>query len=151
MQAPRIKISKMQISYIDFTKWNLQGSDLSGVTAIEAIFRGAVLSSWIFDDSNLKSANFRDVIASKASFVNSILNGADMRGAWIKEWDFSNAKMAGIDLRDSVLDSSILIDANLIVANLEKASLYYWDMTRANLDRANIKDVKGLDEITFNH
>ena len=44
----------MQISFIDFSKWNLQGSDLTGVIAIEAIFRGAILSSCIFDDSNLK-------------------------------------------------------------------------------------------------
>lgn len=59
--------------------------------------------------------------------------------------------MPGIDLRDSVLDGSNLSDANMIIANLEKASLHDCDTTGTNLDRANLKNVKGLDNLINNN
>lgn len=149
VQAPRLNLAKLQLSYIDFSKWNLQGSDFSGVAAVEANFRGAKLNEWIFNDANLKSANMREVIASRCSFVNCSMSGVDMRTAHCKQWDFSNAKMSGIDLRDTVLDNSVFVDANLIIANMERASLHFCDMTGANLDRASLKDAKGLDEDLF--
>lgn len=145
LQAPNLKLDKMQISYLDFSKCNFQGSDFSGVTAIEANFRSANLTNCIFDESWLKNAIFRNVIAEKCSFNNSVMNGADMRSSHWTNWEFKNAKMPGVDLRDSILDGSSLIDTNLIVANLEKASLHDWDITGANFDRANLKNIKGID------
>lgn len=153
LQAPWIKLSKMQLSYLDFSKCNLMGSDLSEVTGIEVNFRHSKLSGCVFKEANLKGCNMREVLAEKCNFISSVLSGADMRNALFKEWDFTSAKMSGVDLRESVLDNSVFVEANLIVGNLEKyssfltyrASLYGWEMQGANLDRASLKGVKGLD------
>ena len=120
MQAPWINLSKMHLSYLDFSKWNLMGSDLSKITGIEISFRQAKLSGWIFADANIKSWNLREVIAEKWNFKNAIMSGADMRDAVFKEWDFTSAKMSGVDMRDSVLDNSLFVEANMIIGNLER-------------------------------
>ncbi|CAI2376953.1 unnamed protein product [Moneuplotes crassus] len=150
LQAPCIKLSKMQLSYLDFSKCNLMGSDLSEVTGIEVNFRHSKLSGCVFKEANLKGCNMREVLAEKCNFQSAILSGADMRNALFKECDFTSAKMSGVDLRESVLDNSVFIEANLIVGNLERASLYGCEITGANLDRASLKGIKGLDPSMVN-
>ena len=44
IQAPRIKLAKMQLSYLDFSKANIIGSDLTGITGIDTNFRHAKIS-----------------------------------------------------------------------------------------------------------
>ena len=43
--APRLNLSKMQLSYLDFQKCNLTGSDFTTVIANETNFKGAKLNA----------------------------------------------------------------------------------------------------------
>ena len=144
VQLPRCRFALMEISYLDFTRANLQGCDFTGATIREVNLTYANLSHSTLKDANLQNSSLREAILEKCDLSRANLTGTDMRRALCRECNFSRAKFSGADLRFCDLQSCNLEEALFLVANLENCMFHYSIIRGANFDRANMKDVQGL-------
>jgi len=144
LQAPKLRLMRMQLSNLDLSKGNFTGTDFSWVDASETNFSYAILVDCIFNDSTIKSIILKDARMDRASFKNANINSGDLRRAVCKQCNFSKAKLCGADLRDAEMSESNFSEANLLVANLERGTFFSCNFSGANLDRAKTKNAKGL-------
>lgn len=83
-----------------------RGSDLSGLRAVNASFRGADLGGVRLRDATLAYANFSDASLARANLrgadlEGAVLQGADLRGAALRE-----ARLNHADLRDARIEGA---------------------------------------------
>lgn len=123
-----MKLSKMELGELDFSRINLKKTQLQGINLENANFEGKNLEEIVWKEANLIGAN---------------LNEAGLRGANLEGSDLSEAKLSG-----AVLLNSILKKVDLIGANLENAVLNGADLSEASLYGANLVGAQ-LDNVKF--
>lgn len=138
--------------WIDLSRADLRGANLSGMNLKRVDLSGADLSG-----SNLVRSNFRRADLREAKLVSANLSLANLRRADLREADLDNAiihtpKLGGADfrratLRNAQLANSILYGADLSKAVLTKANLAGADLTWARLSRTNLVQANMEDSI----
>ena len=145
VQLPRCRFVLMEISFLDFTRANLQGCDFTGSIIREVNLTYANLSHSILKDANLQNSCLREAVLEKCDLTRANLSGTDMRRAICRDCNFSKAKLSGADLRFCDMQSCNLEEASFLVANLENCMFHYSSVRGANFDRANMRDVQGIN------
>jgi uncharacterized protein YjbI with pentapeptide repeats len=134
----------------------LERADFDGTKAPEINFEGAELPKMNADpETDFTRANFKSVVAPKASFEGTTLdradfsraklNGAQFGDASLREANFDRADMSGAALDDAVLIKAKLTNANLLRANLERADLTGADLRGSNLYEAGLWEARLQD------
>jgi len=101
----------------------MRGCDFSHCSAIEISFENAHLMNCNFNDMVLKSANMRQAIVSKSTFIGTNLIGADLMRLVAKDCNFSKSRLQKADMREADFENSNFNEASLFEANLERANL----------------------------
>jgi uncharacterized protein YjbI with pentapeptide repeats len=102
----------------------LAGIDLSESWLIGINLEGADLHEGIFDNSDLTSANLRQVSLARARMQRVFLNKADLQNADLSEASMRGARLAEANLKGADLSVAHLEGAVFTDANLEGAKLY---------------------------
>jgi uncharacterized protein YjbI with pentapeptide repeats len=139
-----------------FDQANLNEADFTGANLTDAHFRRAGLRAAQFNGvkagridceeadltglqgsgaSDFAGGNFRRTRSAKASFEESVLDGADFSGAALGNAQFGDASLRGAKFDRADLRGALFDDANLQSASLRNANLL-----RTSLDRADLTD-----------
>ena len=123
---------RLYLSRVDLRSANLDNAKL-----IDAQIRHANLArSWMvsatLDKSDLCHTDMRQVKATKASFVNAILRGANFEGA-----DLRGANLRGADLRGADMRARNLEHAELTSVVVDTRTLWPQDFDTSTVDVAN--------------
>ncbi len=164
-----LNLTKLNYRYMNkFVGANLRYCDLSGIEAIELIFRGASLQYAQFVESKIERANFirarinnsnfylakaplslfESAIAIEAHFAEADLTGSNLNEAVFKEADFSNAILEGITAKQAFMEAANFSEASLINANFTNANLRGASFARADLRCVNFRNAN-LDGANF--
>ena len=90
----------------------------------------------------LKSANFREALISKSTFIGANLIFADMLRVVAKDCNFTRARLSNADLREGDFENTQFNEALMYNVNLDRANLNQAVMTDANLERANVSNLR---------
>jgi uncharacterized protein YjbI with pentapeptide repeats len=94
----------MDLSYVDLSELNFEGSNFQGCNLMNVNFSGSNLQNSNFEDANLMNANF-----TNANMSNTMLYGSNLMGASLQ---FAN--LQGADIRDANLKNIKIKNTNLV-------------------------------------
>jgi hypothetical protein len=96
---------EMDLSYIDLSELNLEGSNFQGCNLMYVNFSGSNLQNSNFEDANLMNANF-----TNANLSNTILNGSNLMGASLQFANLQGADIRGANLKNIKIKNTNLVD-----------------------------------------
>jgi uncharacterized protein YjbI with pentapeptide repeats/DNA-binding Xre family transcriptional regulator len=98
------------------------------------------LSNTDIRGANLRKANFRKVILSRAKLQGANLSETDLQGAILDKVNLKWADLSKAKLEKAIIRGAILNDTNLNKANLQRADLRFASLQGAYLDEANLQE-----------
>ena len=72
----------------------------------------------------LKSANFREAIVTKSTFIGANLIFVDMLRVVAKDCNFTRARLSNADMREGDFENSQFNEAVMYNVNLDRANLH---------------------------
>lgn len=119
---------KVNLSYCDFSKYNLMSINLSN----------ADLTGSIFNFTNLVGADLSGAKLSNAKFMGALLHTADLCNADLTAAVISHADLSATKLSEAKLTESTILESNLFLADLFKADLTSCTISNSNLSGTNL-------------
>jgi uncharacterized protein YjbI with pentapeptide repeats len=160
-------LDRAVITHADFSGANLTGvsflrptvfTDLSNNRTEAPNFKNATLIgvrfTGIFDGATFQNANMKyaqmgphDTRMDISSFPHNFFRGCDFSNTLMYDADLYEVVATMANFRGADLRNTIFIRADLSGADFTGADLTGADFTEADIDRAILKDVKGLDKV----
>lgn len=138
------------LSFFNFSSWNLKGVDFSYSDLNRANFESANLSYSDLSWGSLESANCENTDLSNARLMGTYITGTDLstanlEGTFFYDADLSNTNFSGKNLRNTTFWLSDLTNcdfryADLTGANLRQTILIDADLSYANGDNTDFYD-----------
>ena len=102
----------------DFTRRDLHGLDLSGVSLVGIDFTRSNLSGVNLGKASLKGVDFTHADLTGASFRSAKLTGVDLNHTRLDDADFSNAELTGVDLTGASMNGTNTTGIHLLGSTL---------------------------------
>jgi beta-lactamase regulating signal transducer with metallopeptidase domain len=102
----------------DFSRHDLRGLDLSGLSLLGDDFSHANLEGANLAHTSLKGVSFSRAELTHANFRSANLTGIDFAGANLTGADFTDATLTGADLSGATMDGAITTHIHLIGSEL---------------------------------
>lgn len=124
LEDPELRGKPRNLTYVDFSRANLEHTNFEDVDCYRAVFYGTNLTDAAFSEINLEGANFETSYLEDTNFVNSNLCRANLRNARINAY-LSGVILVEADLRKAKFIRSYLENVSLRGANIEGTNFGY--------------------------
>ena len=149
----RYAAGERNFSWVDFSKVDLEGDELSEVILRDINLSGADLFGVDFTGSDLSGAIFENADLEGVDFSNSKLLGSNLSGAVVENVDFIEAILDNATLRGIRGGQANFDCASLVNADLSSPSPYIGRETylpQCSFDRVNFTGAN-LSRVDFSH
>lgn len=161
LTARGMRCDKRQLTEIDFTGWDVEGTTFIGTNLDRASLYCANLSKCDMTAASLKRADMRGARLLGATLRNAVLDEADLRSGLLAVQDTVNgirvvagtasvegSRMDGVNLSDAVANSVDFTDCTMVGVKMRGANLKGANFTNANMTNADLLGAR-LEGATF--
>ena len=141
-------LSKCILDKSDFSNATLVLANLSRASAVDCIFRWALLKGTIFYKTDLTKSTFvlqKDSMASAARWQSAILTGVTFYESSLDNTNLDGAQLDGAKIRNCYLQNAGLKEANLTGASIINCDFKEAEMEGAILDSVVLRHTKFIE------
>lgn len=143
-------IKKLEAGEKDFSNYNLEDIDFSGLSLKGCDFSDSMIRNSNFAGATLSKVNFNGTYFERTNFAFAFMARADLSEAVFKACNFQWACVNGAKLIDAAMIDTVLYEASFTAADCSGLTLDYCSLEKAdfsesinlNIDQLNFLNIK---------